>query len=421
MSDIEIGRAKRAKRAYAFDDIAVVPSRRTRDPQDVSVNWTIDAFTFEIPVLAAPMDSVVSPSTAIAIGKLGGLGVLDLEGVWTRYDDPEKVLKEIRGLKDADATTRMQAIYAEPIKPALIKERLAEIRASGVPVAGALSPQRTQEHYQTVVDAGVDLFVIRGTTVSAEHVSKTVEPLNLKKFIYELDVPVIVGGAATYTAALHLMRTGAAGVLVGFGGGAASTTRSTLGIHAPMATAVADVAGARRDYLDESGGRYVHVIADGGLGTSGDIVKAISVGADAVMLGSTLARAQEAPGGGWHWGAEAHHPELPRGNRVSVGTARSARAAALRPEHHARRPGEPDRRAPALDGDDRVLRPEGVPARRGRHRPVPPGLIHAAAPRHPGSAQLRRDASPRASTSTPSASRSTGSTASSPSCRCTCR
>ncbi|MGE3447321.1 MAG: GuaB3 family IMP dehydrogenase-related protein, partial [Microbacteriaceae bacterium] len=253
------------------------------------------------------------------IGQLGGLGVLDLEGVWTRYDDPEKVLKQIRGLSDAEATKRMQAIYAEPIKPELIKERLAEIRASGVPVAGALSPQRTQEHYKTVVDAGVDLFVIRGTTVSAEHVSKTVEPLNLKKFIYELDVPVIVGGAATYTAALHLMRTGAAGVLVGFGGGAASTTRSTLGIHAPMATAVADVAGARRDYLDESGGRYVHVIADGGLGTSGDIVKAISMGADAVMLGSTLARATEAPGGGWHWGSEAHHSELPRGTRMQVG------------------------------------------------------------------------------------------------------
>jgi IMP dehydrogenase len=213
----------------------------------------------------------------------------------------------------------MQQIYSEPIKAELIRDRLAEIRAGGVTVAGSLSPQRTQEFYQTVVDAGVDLFVIRGTTVSAEHVSKNVEPLNLKKFIYELDVPVIVGGAATYTAALHLMRTGAAGVLVGFGGGAASTTRATLGIHAPMATAVADVAGARRDYLDESGGRYVHVIADGGLGSSGDIVKAIACGADAVMLGTTLARATDAPGGGWHWGAEAHHPQLPRGHRVEVG------------------------------------------------------------------------------------------------------
>jgi len=320
VSDIEVGRAKRARRAYAFDDIAIVPSRRTRDPQDVSINWTIDAFTFDIPVIAAPMDSVVSPATAIAIGRLGGLGVLDLEGVWTRYENADAVLEEIRGLEEEGATKRLQELYAEPIKPELIAQRLAEIRAAGVPVAGALSPQRTHDYYQTVVDAGVDLFVIRGTTVSAEHVSKTVEPLNLKKFIYELDVPVIVGGAATYTAALHLMRTGAAGVLVGFGGGAASTTRASLGIHAPMATAVADVAGARRDYLDESGGRYVHVIADGGLGTSGDIVKAISMGADAVMLGSTLARASDAPGGGWHWGAESWHPELPRGKRVQVGS-----------------------------------------------------------------------------------------------------
>ncbi len=320
VSDIEIGRNKRARRAYAFDDIAIVPSRRTRDPHDVSISWTIDAYNFDIPVLAAPMDSVVSPATAIAMGKLGGLGVLDLEGLWTRYVDPEPLLAEIRALSAADATRRMQRIYAEPIKPELVRERLAEIRAASVPVAGALSPQRTQELYKTVVDAGVDLFVIRGTTVSAEHVSKNVEPLNLKEFIYELDVPVIVGGAASYTAALHLMRTGAAGVLVGFGGGAASTTRASLGIHAPMATAVADVAGARRDYLDESGGRYVHVIADGGLGNSGDIVKAISMGADAVMLGSALARAIEAPGGGWHWGAEAHHAELPRGNRVQVGS-----------------------------------------------------------------------------------------------------
>ncbi|TAM69567.1 MAG: GuaB3 family IMP dehydrogenase-related protein [Microbacteriaceae bacterium] len=317
--EIEIGRAKRGRRVYAFDDVAIVPSRRTRDPEDVSVTWSIDAYQFDIPFLAAPMDSVVSPTTAVMIGKLGGLGVLDLEGVWTRYEDPEPVLAEIRALPAEQATARMQQLYAEPIKAELISQRLAEIREGGVTVAGALSPQRTQEFYETVVAAGVDLFVIRGTTVSAEHVSKDREPLNLKKFIYELDVPVVVGGAATYTAALHLMRTGAAGVLVGFGGGAATTTRKTLGIHAPMATAVADVAGARRDYMDESGGRYVHVIADGGLGSSGDIVKAIACGADAVMLGTALARSTDAPGGGWHWGAEAHHPQLPRGNRVAVG------------------------------------------------------------------------------------------------------
>jgi IMP dehydrogenase len=229
--EIEIGRSKRGRRVYAFDDLAVVPSRRTRDPEDVSVSWSIDAYQFSTPILSAPMDSVVSPESAIRIGRLGGLGVLDLEGVWTRYDDPEPVLEEIRNLPAEHATARMQEIYAEPIKPELVTSRLAQIREGGVTVAGALSPQRTQELYRTVVEAGVDLFVIRGTTVSAEHVSKQVEPLNLKKFIYELDVPVIVGGAATYTAALHLMRTGAAGVLVGFGGGAASTTRATLGIH----------------------------------------------------------------------------------------------------------------------------------------------------------------------------------------------
>jgi len=323
LSEIEIGRGKRGNRSWAFDDIAVVPSRRTRDPRDVSTAWNIDAYSFELPVLAAPMDSVVSPETAIAIGKLGGLGVLDLEGLWTRYEDPTKQLKEIAELSVAEATVGLQRIYSEPIKPELIRDRLAQIRKAGVTVAGALSPQRTAEFAKVVTSSGVDLFVIRGTTVSAEHVSKTHEALNLKQFIYELDVPVIVGGAATYTAALHLMRTGAAGVLVGFGGGRASTTRNVLGIHAPMATAVADVAGARRDYMDESGGRYVHVIADGGLGSSGDIVKAIACGADAVMLGSVLARAIEAPGSGWHWGAEAYNPELPRGERVNVGSVGS--------------------------------------------------------------------------------------------------
>ncbi|TNU74985.1 GuaB3 family IMP dehydrogenase-related protein [Miniimonas arenae] len=319
-NEIEIGRGKRGRRAYTFDDIAVVPSRRTRTPSDVSVSWQIDAYQVDLPVVAAPMDSVMSPSTAIELGRLGGIGVLDLEGLWTRYEDPEPLLEEIATIPAGDATRRMQELYSSPIVPELVTERIREIRAAGVTVAGALSPQRTQEHWRTVVGAGVDLFVIRGTTVSAEHVSTSAEPLNLKRFIYELDVPVIVGGASTYTAALHLMRTGAAGVLVGFGGGAAMTTRLSLGIHAPMATAVADVAAARRDYLDESGGRYVHVIADGSVGRSGDLVKAIACGADAVMLGAALARSTEAPGRGWHWGSEAHHPDLPRGVRVRVGT-----------------------------------------------------------------------------------------------------
>jgi IMP dehydrogenase len=257
--------------------------------------------------------------------------VLDLEGLWTRYDDPTFLLAEIASLDSASATARLQQIYAEPIKPELITERLRQVRESGVTVAGALSPQRTQEYWQTVVDAGCDLFLIRGTTVSAEHVSSRAEPLNLKRFIYELDVPVIVGGASSYTAALHLMRTGAAGVLVGFGGGAAHTTRLTLGIHAPMASAIADVAAARRDYMDESGGRYVHVIADGGVGRSGEIVKAIACGADAVMLGAALARATDAPGRGFHWGSEAHHPLLPRGERVEVGALASLEEILLGP------------------------------------------------------------------------------------------
>lgn len=320
MTEIEIGRAKRARRAYSFDDIAIVPSRRTRDPEEVSVAWQIDAYRFDLPVIAAPMDSVMSPSSAIALGKLGGLGVLNLEGLWTRYEDPTSLLEEVAGLRGLDATRRMQEIYAEPIKPERITARLREMRDAGVTVAGSLSPQRTKEYAKCVVDAGVDMFVIRGTTVSAEHVSSQAEPLNLKEFIYELDVPVIVGGCATYTAALHLMRTGAAGVLVGFGGGASHTTRSVLGVAVPMASAVSDVAAARRDYLDESGGRYVHVIADGSIGRSGDIAKAIACGADAVMVGSPFARATDAPGAGFHWGTEAHHADLPRGERVEFGT-----------------------------------------------------------------------------------------------------
>ena len=320
VTETEIGRAKRGRRAYSFDDIAIVPSRRTRDPEEVSTAWQIDAYRFELPIVAAPMDSVMSPESAIELGRHGGLGVLNLEGLWTRYDDPTDVLAEIATLDSATATRRMQQMYAEPVRAELITARLEQMRESGVTVAGSLSPQRTKEFAKAVVDAGVDMFVIRGTTVSAEHVSGQAEPLNLKEFIYELDVPVIVGGCATYQAALHLMRTGAAGVLVGFGGGSAHTTRTVLGVAVPMASAVADVAGARRDYMDESGGRYVHVIADGSIGRSGDIAKAIACGADAVMIGSPFARASDAPGRGYHWGAEAHHAELPRGQRVQIGS-----------------------------------------------------------------------------------------------------
>ena len=320
MSDVEIGRGKTGRRAYSLSEIGIVPARRTRDPEEVSIAWQIDAYRFELPLMACPMDSVVSPATAIQIGRLGGLAVLDLEGLWTRYEDPEPLLAEVTELDEQAATRRLQAMYAEPISEDLIGRRIEEIARAGVTTAASLSPQRTARYAKAVVDAGVDIFVIRGTTVSAEHVSGRAEPLNLKQFIYELDVPVVVGGCATYTAALHLMRTGAAGVLVGFGGGSGHTTVKVLGVAVPMATAIADVAAARRDYLDESGGRYVHVIADGSMTSSGDIAKALAIGADAVMVGSPLARSTEAPGRGYHWGSEANHTELPRGARVRVET-----------------------------------------------------------------------------------------------------
>ena len=319
MAEVEIGIGKSGRRAYGFDDIAIVPSRRTRDPEDVSIAWEIDAYRFELPLCASAMDGVVSPESAVEIGRLGGLGVLNLEGLWTRYDDPAPLLAEIAGVPVGEATRRMQELYAKPIQEDLITARVKQIRDSGVVVAASLTPQRTVQFAQTVLDSGVDIFVIQGTVVSAEHVSSRSEPLNLKRFIADLDVPVLVGGCATYQSALHLMRTGAAGVLVGVGPGAANTTRGVLGLGVPMATSIADAAGARRDYLDESGGRYVHVIADGGMRTGGDVAKAIACGADAVMIGSPLAAAYEAPGKGYHWGMATFHPTLPRGARVRAG------------------------------------------------------------------------------------------------------
>jgi IMP dehydrogenase len=317
--EIEIGRGKKARRAYGFDDIAIVPSRRTRDPDDVDISWKLGDYRFELPLLASAMDGVVSPRTAGIIGKLGGLAVLNLEGIFTRYEDAEEQLERIAQLPKDIATREMQEIYAQPVQPELIAKRVAEIKEQGVVVAASLTPQRVRDHYELALEAGLDVLVIQGTVVSAEHVSADPDrpPLNLKEFCREVPVPVVVGGCASYHTGLHLMRTGAAGVLVGVGPGAACTTRGVLGIGVPQATAIADVAAARSQHMLETG-EYVQVIADGGMRNGGDVSKAIACGADAVMLGSPFARAFEAPGRGFHWGMATFHPTLPRGARVAT-------------------------------------------------------------------------------------------------------
>jgi len=319
VSDIEIGFGKSGRRAYGFDDIAIIPSRRTRDPEDIDITWQIDAYRFDLPLMAAAMDGVVSPATAIAVGRLGGVGVLNLEGIWTRYADAaaDAVLDEIASLPPEKATRRMQELYAEPVKPELITRRIAEINDSGVVSCASVTPQRTEAYLEHILAGELDILVVQGTVVSAEHVSTTVEPLDLKAFVRSLDIPVILGGCATYKAALHLMRTGAAGVLVGVGPGQACTTRGVLGLGVPQATAIADVRAARMRHLDETG-VYCQVIADGGMTTGGDVAKAIVCGADAVMIGSPLAAAAEAPGRGHHWGMATFHPTLPRGARVET-------------------------------------------------------------------------------------------------------
>jgi IMP dehydrogenase len=330
VAEVEIGIGKSARRAYGFDDIAIVPSRRTRDPDDIDVSWDLDAYHFELPLLASAMDGVVSPRIAIEIGRLGGLAVLNLEGLWTRYKDPDPIYEQIASLSTTDATKRMQEIYREPVKPELIGERVQEIKDGGVVAAASLTPQRVARYHEVALQAGLDILVIQGTVVSAEHVSSTTEPLNLKTFIARYEIPVVVGGCASYSTALHLMRTGAAGVLVGVGPGAACTSRGVLGIGVPQATALADAAGARTRHLEETG-RYVQVIADGGMRTGGDVAKAIACGADAVMIGSPLARAAEAPGRGFHWGMATFHPDLPRGTRVATTTLGTMREILLGP------------------------------------------------------------------------------------------
>jgi IMP dehydrogenase len=315
--EVEIGRGKKGRRAYGFDDIAIVPSRRTRDPDDIDISWTLGPYRFELPLMGAAMDGVVSPRTAELVGKLGGLAVLNLEGIWCRYEDADAKLEEIVAAPKHKATQLMQEIYAEPVKPELIAQRVEEIKSKGVVACGSLTPQKVARWHEAALEAGLDILVVQGTVISAEHVSTKTEPLNLKEFIADLDVPCVVGGCASYNTGLHLMRTGAVGVLVGVGPGAACTTRGVLGIGVPQATAIADVVAARSQHIMETG-EYCNVIADGGMRTGGDVSKAIAMGADAVMIGSPLARAEEAPGRGYHWGMATFHPSLPRGTRVAT-------------------------------------------------------------------------------------------------------
>lgn len=331
--EVEIGKGRFARVTYGLDDVAIVPSRRTRNADEVDISWRLNEnIKFDLPFIASAMDSVVSPRLAIEMGKLGGLAVLNLEGLWTRYEDPEPVYEKIASFKKEEATRGIQELYKEDIKPELIYKRVKEIKDGGVIAAASLTPQKVEKYYKYALEAGLDILVIQGTVVSAEHVSKKTKPLNLYEFISNIDIPVIVGGCCSYQTALHLMRTGAVGVLVGVGPGAACTTRRVLGIGVPQATAIADAAAARSRYLEETG-RYVHVIADGGMVYGGDIAKAIACGADAVMLGSPIARAKEAPGKGYHWGMATFHPKLPRGTRIYVGTIGTLKEILIGPAH----------------------------------------------------------------------------------------
>jgi IMP dehydrogenase len=333
---VEIGRGRSAQRSYTFDDLDIVPSRRTRSSSAVSTAWQLDAYRFDLPLLTHPTDAVVSPATAVRVGELGGLGVLNAEGLWARHAEPEKALTEIAeraGTDPAAALGELQRLHASPVQPDLLGEALERVRGAGVTLAARVSPQHARELTPTLLAAGVEVLVVQGTIISAEHVGGEEggeQPLDLEDFIESLDIPVVAGGVGDYRTAMHLMRTGAAGVIVGYGQAASTSTDTVLGIGVPMATALVDAAAARRDYLDETGGRYVHVIADGGMATSGDMAKAIACGADAVMLGEQLAGADDAPGGGWYWTSAAAHPNLPRSAVVRVPQHGTDLAAVLR-------------------------------------------------------------------------------------------
>jgi len=330
--EVEIGKGKMGRRAYGFDEISIVPSRRTRDPEDIDISASINDYHFKIPILASAMDGVVDVNMALEMHRIGGLAVLNLEGIQSRYDNADELLEKISRFSDKEATAKMQEIYREPVKPELIQKRIKQIKEKGAVVCGSLTPQKVQKYYEAALDAGLDILVIQGTVISAEHVSVTKEPLDLKQFIPKCPVPVIVGGCSSFSTSLHLMRTGAVGILVGVGPGAACTTRQVLGIGVPQATAIADASAARARHLDETG-QYVLVIADGGMRTGGDLAKAIACGADLMMIGSPLSRAKEAPGRGYHWGMATFHPDLPRGARIKTDVVASLEEILVGPAH----------------------------------------------------------------------------------------
>jgi len=317
---VEIGLGREARRTYGLGDVDIVPSRRTRSSKEVSTAWQIDAYQMDIPVMTHPTDAVVSPDTAVEFSRLGGLAVLNGEGLWGRHADPAAAIDELREIALNDVTghravARLQELHRAPVDRELLSAAVQRIRDEGATVAVRVSPQHARDLSPGLIEAGVDLLVVQGTIISAEHVSGEDEPLNLKDFIGGLDVPVIAGGVVDYKTALHLMRTGAAGVIVGYGGvDGLTTTGPVLGMEVHMATAIADAAAARRDYLDETGGRYVHVLADGDIYTSGDIARAVACGADAVVLGPLLAGALESPGRGVYWDTVSAHPKVPRGH-----------------------------------------------------------------------------------------------------------
>lgn len=310
---------KEMERAYGFDEVAIVPGDVSINPDQVNTNFTIGNFTFNVPIMAAAMDAVVDPKMAIRFNKLGGLAVLNLDGIQARYEKPDDVLDEIASASDKAVTALLQKVYAEPVKDKLVAERIQTIKNAGAVCAVSVIPSTAKKLALVAKEAGADILVVQSTVTTARHISKSYHGLVFSELVQLVPLPVVVGNCVSYSAALELIRTGIAGILVGVGPGAACTTREVLGIGVPQVTATIDCAAARETYFKETG-KYIAVITDGGIRIGSDFCKCFASGADAVMLGSPLARTREAPGKGYHWGMAHPHRELPRGTRVKVGT-----------------------------------------------------------------------------------------------------